>query len=146
MAKQYKNDVFEVLKNIDYKNYGYYDSLTDEQKKEIQPYTLMRWKAITIGNGSENNLLNVNEKVNKHFWELSKYKDLQWKLLCTCNDKPTYQRHQWIPMCKNQKNKDYEMVKNFYVDLTDAEVSFKFNGLSKTDIKQIKEYLGLANK
>ena len=146
MAKQYKNDVFEVLKNIDYKNYGYYDSLTDEQKKEIQPYTLMRWKAITVGNGSENNLLNVNEKVNKHFWELSKYKDLQWKLLCTCNDKPIYQRHQWIPMCKNQKNKDYEMVKNFYVGLTDAEVSFKFNGLSKTDIKQIKEYLGLADK
>lgn len=35
MAKEYKNDIFEVIKQIDRKNYNYYDSLTDEQKKKF---------------------------------------------------------------------------------------------------------------
>ena len=146
MAKEYKNNVFEVLKNIDYKNYGYYDSLTSEQQKEIQPFTLTRWKSMITGTAQEDNLLRVNERVSKNFWELSKYKDLQWRLLCSCNKIPTYQRHQWIPLSKNQQNKDYQLVKNFYSGLNDNEISFKFNNLTKKDIKEIKNYLGLTDK
>ena len=84
MAKEYKNDIFEVIKQIDRKNYNYYDSLTDEQKKEIQPYTLMRWMSTVSDEQSHQKYnITINNNVNKYFWELSKYKDLQFKLLCT---------------------------------------------------------------
>ena len=37
MAKQYKNNIFDVLKEIENKNYRYYESLSEDLQKEIQP-------------------------------------------------------------------------------------------------------------
>ena len=47
-----KNDInlFEVLAAIDSKDYGYYDRLTDDQKKKIVPYQLIQWISGLQGN------------------------------------------------------------------------------------------------
>lgn len=147
MAKTYKNDIFEVIKQMDYKNYGYYDSLNDEQKKEIQPYTLMRWESCASGN--ENNhkalTLKVNNNVNQHFWELSKYKDLQWKLLCTCGNKQ-WTKHQWLPMSKVSNDKQYKVIRDFYKNLNEQDFAIVYQSLSKDDIDTIYQNLGLKDK
>ena len=147
MAKQYKNDIFEVLKHLDNKDYGYYESLSEEQQKEIQPYTLARWMSAIYGNESSHQSLNkrVNERVNKRFWELSKYKDLQWKLLCTVGNKTTY-KHQWIPTTKSNTDKATMLLRNFYSHLNDEEFQLKLKTLEKRDITEIKHYLGEDDK
>lgn len=147
MAKAYKNDIFEVIKQIDYKNYQYYDSLTEEQKKEIQPYTLTRWCSTASGNeeNHEYMTLMINNFVNNHFWELSKYKDLQWKLLCSCGLKK-FMRHQWIPMSKSNKDKDFIEIRKFYSHLTNQEFERKYNNMTKEEKLPIKQTLGLVTK
>ena len=53
MVKEYKNNIFDVIKHIDDKDYSYYNSLNEESKKEIQPYTLTRWmSAVATANTS----------------------------------------------------------------------------------------------
>lgn len=143
MAKQYKNDIFEVLKHLDNKDYGYYESLSEEQQKEIQPYTLVRWMSAIYGNESSHQSLNnrVNERVNKRFWELSKYKDLQWKLLCTVGNKITY-KHQWIPTTKSNTDKVTSLLRRFYSHLNDEEFQLKLKTIEKSEISDIKHYLG----
>ena len=147
MAKQYKNDIFEVLKQIDNKNYQYYESLSVEQQKEIQPYTLLRWLSSLAGNEQDHikYTLETNEKVNKRFWELSKYKDLQWKLLCSCGSKK-FIRHQWIPMSKTNKDKNYNMLRKFYSNLNDDEFEMKYREMTSNDIKDVQKFLGILDK
>lgn len=147
MAKQYKNDIFEVLKHLDKKDYGYYESLSEEQQKEIQPYTLARWMSATYGNETAHQSLNkrVNERVNKRFWELSKYKDLQWKLLCTVGNGTIY-KHQWVGAAKSSYDKTTNLLRKFYSNLNDEEFNMKLQRLKKTDIQEIKQYLGEEDK
>ena len=147
MPKQYKNDIFEVLKQIDNKNYQYYDTLSEEQQKEIQPYTLCRWMSTIAGQEEIHELLtlNINENVNKNYWELSKYKDLQYKLLCTCGVKK-FVRHQWIPQSKSKLDKTYNIVRNFYKNLSDDEFNLKYKNMSNEEIKDIQKFLGLLDK
>lgn len=147
MAKQYKNDIFEVLKQIDNKNYQYYDSLNEDQKKEIQPYTLCRWMSTIAGQEKMHELLTilVNNNVNKNFWELSKYKDLQYKLLCSCGVKK-FVKHQWIPQSKSKIDKTYNIVRNFYKNLSDDEFNIKYKNMSNDEIKDIQKFLGLLDK
>lgn len=147
MAKQYKNDIFEVIKQLDNKNYQYFDSLSDEQKKEIQPYTLLRWMSTASGNEENHALITMmtNEYVNNHFWELSKYKDLQWKLLCVCGLKK-WSRHQWLPMSKSSNDKQYSIVREFYKHLNEQDFAIKYRSLTKDDIEKIYRYMGLKDK
>ena len=147
MAKEYKNNIFDVLKHIDNKEYGYYNSLDEESQKEIQPYTLTRWMSAIYGNESIHQSLNkrVNERVNRRFWELSKYKDLQWKLLCTVGNKTNY-KHQWIQMTKTNNDKAISLLRNFYSHLNDEEFQLKLKTLEKSDISDIKHYLGEEDK
>lgn len=143
MAKTYKNDIFEVIKQIDNKNYDYYTTLSDEQQKEIQPYTLMRWIS-SVPNEEIHQEFNmkVNNNVNMHFWELSKYKDLQFKLLCTCGNKG-YNKHQWVAISKSNKDKTLNSIKDYFSGLTDQEIKMKYERMDKTEIKDIKNFLGI---
>ena len=146
MAKEYKNDIFEVIKQIDRKNYNYYDSLTDEQKKEIQPYTLMRWMSTVSDEQSHQKYnITINNNVNKYFWELSKYKDLQFKLLCT-SGQSGFNRHQWIPISKTLNDKTLNSIKEYFQGLTSQEIQMKYQKMSKEEIKDIQNFLGFNIK
>jgi len=143
VAKEYKNNIFEVLNHIDRKDYGYYDTLDEEKQKEIQPYTLTRWMSASYGSEAVHQSLTqrVNERVNKRFWELSKYKDLQWKLLCTAGG-GSFVKHQWIPITKSSNDKTTTMLRKFYSHLNDDEFALKIKDLDKKELTDIKRYLG----
>ncbi len=147
MAKTYKNDIFDVLKNIDNKNYQYFESLSSEQQKEIQPYTLCRWMSAIYGQEKQHIQLTklVNNNVNTHYWELSKYKDLQFKLLCTCGLNKSF-KHQWIAQSKNKNDKNYNLIRNFYKNLSDDEFDLKYQSMTSDEIKNIQKFLGLLDK
>lgn len=149
MAKAYKNNIFEVIKQMDYKNYGYYDSLSDDLKKEIQPYTLLRWESCASGNENSHKELTLKaNRVNEHFWELSKYKDLQWKMLCTCGTKQ-WTKHQWISISSttlDKRSKKYTVVREFYKSLNNEDFDIVYKSLTDDDIETIFQNLGLKDK
>ena len=82
-----KLDLFKrVLPALDKRKKNFYNSLTDDEKKQYSPFIIMRYMS-SNGNGSshEMSILDANDWVNKHFWVLSKeHKELQHLLLCLC--------------------------------------------------------------
>ena len=78
-------DIKRELAAVDNRDYDFYVKLTDEEKKSLTPYVLMRY----ISNVDSNNrelqewfLETTNELVNKNHWTLSKdHKPLLWKLM-----------------------------------------------------------------
>ena len=100
----------EVLTNLDKKNLKYYDSLSEEEQKEFQPFVLMRFLSSSDNSSLEAkySLITTNEFVNQYLWELPKEKELHAKLLAA-SGLGFKQKHSWIAA----KNKNTDIVKDF---------------------------------
>lgn len=108
-------DVFEALAAIDKKDYGYYDRLTEEQKKKFTPYMLIVWASNVKGNRDLQNyyVQSVNHYANKYYLDenITKHPKLQWLMLCAASPGMGKQFHQWIPQIKEKVSKLKEQAK-----------------------------------
>lgn len=108
-------DVFEALAAIDKKDYGYYDRLSEEQKKKFIPYMLILWTSNVKGNRDLQNyyVQSVNHYANKYFLDenITKHPKLQWLMLCAASPGMGKQFHQWIPQIKEKVSKLKEEAK-----------------------------------
>ena len=138
------------LPAMDYRNFDFYRDLSDEHKKEISMWVLMRYMSSSKKN-SEYHLMMVNDLVNNNFTSLNKHPELQWKLLALCGTGKT-QFHEWVPPPKGaKKNCLEEVILNHYPLIKDDELElllkintqfeleqfFKENGYDDKSIKEI---------
>lgn len=139
----------KVLFELDNRNINFYETLCDENKKEFQPFVLMRFMSSSSDSAeiSKLSLISTNEFVNKHFWDLSKEKELFAKLL-PASGLGFKLKHSWI-VNKKTKNTDiiYNLAKEYhkYVHNWDAnktEINIFISKLSIDDIKEICHDLG----
>jgi hypothetical protein len=115
-------DLFEALSAIDRKDYGYYDRLTEEQKKKFVPFMMTYWTSVVksdIGM-QQYYLLATNEFANVHLFNenVQKHPKLQWLMLCRVG-MGKKQFHQWLPQIKDRVSKlkdkaKREDIKDYY--------------------------------
>jgi hypothetical protein len=99
--KTYKLDIFGVLKHLNGKNHNFYQSLSDDEQKALQPFVLMRWMT---GTTSPSQVFFVNELVNPFVFEMAKHKELLVDLLTVCpQSNDPNRRMRWIK-AKTTKN------------------------------------------
>ncbi len=130
-------DLFEALAAIDRKDYGYYDRLTDEQKKKFTPFMLIKWLSAISGNSKIQSyyIIAANDLANKYLFNetVMKHPKLQWLMLCTVG-LGTKQFHQWIPQIKEAVAKLKEKPK------LDDIIEYYNKVYKKTDKALIKEF------
>lgn len=152
MAGKYSLNIFDFLKQLDKQNYQAYKDLSFEDKKQVAPLVLMRWMSNTWDEKLHRYYVQVvNEIVNKNFWDLSLYKDLQMRLLCLTGLGKSV-GHRWVKSAQIGKSEDkmHNIIKEYYdcsdeeveiieQDLTDDDkIDMLFNlGYDKKDIKKI---------
>ena len=130
------------MRCLDSKDRNFYDSLTEEERKKFSNYLMIRWGSSVVGPSElqEYYLVATNERLNKHFFELSKHPKLQWLLATTISPGMGSHRHQWIAPKKKEKG-DNE-IKKTLMDLLPAAKSDDINTLSKLITKkELKELL-----
>lgn len=147
-------DLFEALAAIDRKDFGYYDRLTDEQKKEFSPYMMTQWVSSVKANIQiqEYYLLATNDYANKYLFNevIQKHPKLQWMILCSIG-LGSKQFHTWIPQIKERVSKlkdkpKYEDINQYYSKLypnADKEI---IKQMSEEFVKQYSRKVYLANK
>jgi len=148
-----KLNIKEEMRAIDTKDRSWYDSLTDEEKKKLSPWLLMRYTSNCSDKLFTDHFIEwTNEVVNVHFNKLRKHTQLQFQLLQLVGlGKSVF--HPWIQPGKAQKkNKLQAWVIENYNHLNDDEVDIIIQNTSKDewkdkfveygmDDKQIKELL-----
>lgn len=137
-----KLDIFDTLKAIDKNNTGYYESLTEDEKKGFTPLVVMRWFSAVPDNSSykDYHLQITNNILNKDFWELQKHPELVWKLMSICGT-GEYHRHSWIPMPKTTRaSKLEDLISDLYPSANDMEISIIINSF-----KDEKEFIEFIN-
>ncbi len=110
-AKEHVLDVFWVLGELDRKNYGLWDQLTEEQRKEISPYMLLRWLA---GCDEPEQLVRLGDVAALCIFELGQQKELLLKLLTACTVGGS-KRYQWANFKgASKKTKALELIAKVY--------------------------------
>lgn len=148
MAKERKLDLFnQVLPNLDKRNKDFYASLSDDEKKEIVPYVLMRFmSSVKNANLVDHHLIMVNEIVNREFSSLSKHPELQWKLLCLCGA-GSKQFHPWVaPGKKKAKSKLQQALADLKPHYKTDELELLEQIMTKEDKKELFQAAGYTDK
>lgn len=148
-------DLFEAIAAIDNKDYGYYDRLTDEQKKKFVPYMLLMWISAVKGSVDLQNyyLQSTDYHANKHMFNenVTKHPKLQWLMLCASSPGLGKQFHQWIPHIPTgvsklktlPKSKD---IKDFYKKIYPKTDDDTLGELSELFVSKQKRKMYLAEK
>ena len=148
-------DLFDALKALDKKDYGYYDRLSPEQQKKFVPYMMLLWMSAIKGSEGIQRyyIMAVNEYANKHFFSehIQKHPKLQWLMLCASSPGLGSQFHQWIPNIKERVSKLQEPakikdVKEYYKKIYPKASSDDIQAVSEAFVIEHKKKCYLAEK
>lgn len=146
-------DLFDILAAIDKKDYGYYDRLTDEQKKKIVPFMLTHWVSAIKGSEglSRYYVMSTNEYANKYLFAefVQRHPKLQWMMLCSASPGLGKQFHQWIPHIRDKVIKYKEAatlkeIKDYYTKIYPKADSESIGEVSKAYVTEQKRKMHLG--
>jgi hypothetical protein len=146
-------NLFDALTAMDKKDYGYYDSLSEEQQKKFVPYMMTHWMSAIKGSGDVQGyyLRSVDYHANKHLFNeyVQKHPKLQWYMLCASSPGLGKQFHQWIPHLGSKvtslkepaKTKD---IKEYYTKIYPKVDSDDIDEIAKAFVQEHKRKCYLA--
>lgn len=128
------------MAQFDRKNRGFYDELTDEEKKKFSNYLMIRWGSTVDGSADLQGfyVISCNERLNKNFFAINKHPKLQWLTCTTVSPGLGTQRHQWIAAGKKKpKNSAMKVLMELYPTAKLDELELLSTKLSKKQIDQL---------
>ena len=138
------------MRAFDSKDRRFYQDLTDEERKKFSTYLMVRWGSSVQGSTElqQYYLLSCNENLNKHFFDLARYPELQWLAATTVSPGMGSFRHDWIKQKKRESsnNKTVKFLKQIYPDYKDDELELLIKINTTADIKQLAREHGWDDK
>lgn len=145
-----KLSIWNEMKQLDQKNRGFYDELTESEQKKFSPFVLLRWASCVGGNNLELQkyyLISTNEQANKNFFSATKHKKLQWLLLTTISPGMGTHKHEWIPFAgKQPRNKRAQLLVQLFPDMKTSDAERLSGLIPDAEIKARLEQLGWEDK
>lgn len=146
-----KLHISNEMAQFDLKNRGFYESLTEEEKKQFSCYLMIRWGSAVEGSVDlqEYYVLACNERLNKRFFEMNKHPQLQWLMATSVSPGLGKFRHEWIPNKKKEAGSNNKMVK-FLAALNPAmkmsDVELQAGLMTKAEAKQLAKQMGMTDE
>ena len=143
----------KILQAIDMKDKGFYDRLSEEEKKAFNPFVLTRYASNSDGSPElcEWWLRATNIRVNKNYFDLYKHPKLQWLSLTTASPGMGTTFHRWIPHKKKDtkntaSNKILKTLRILYPAAKEDEIELLASINTKAEIKAHLKDLGYDDK
>lgn len=140
--------LFAALEALDKKDYGFYDRLTEEQKKGFSSYMMTHWMSNIDSRNTELQqyyVITTNLAANIHLFNeyIMRHPKLQWYMLCAASLNYGKQYHKWLPHLSEQITKLKRPAKNDEVKEYFAKVYPK---ASQEAIKAMSEEYTIEQK
>lgn len=141
-----KLNIANEMRCFDLKDRNFYDSLTEEERKKFSNYLMIRWGSSVQGISElqQYYVVSTNEKLNKHFFDLSKHPKLQWLLATSVSPGMGSHRHQWIAPKKKEKgnNEVKKTLMELYPAMKADEIDLLSKLITKKELKELMKDLG----
>ena len=136
-----KLNIAYEMRAFDNKDRNFYRDLTDEERKKFSTYLMIRWGSSVQGSSElqQYYLLSCNENLNKYFFDLNNYTELQWLSATTVSPGMGAFRHDWIKQKKreNSNNKSIKFLRQFYPEYKEDELELLAAINTVEDLKQL---------
>ena len=137
-----KLNIANEMAQFDRKNRGFYDELTDEERKKFSNYLMIRWGSAVQGSKElqEFYLIACNERFNKHFFAINRHPRLQWLCATTVSPDMGSHRHQWIAPKKKEAGESAQkkLLSELFPNMKSDEIEVM---AAITTKKQLDAYL-----
>ena len=135
-----KLTIANEMKMFDRKVRSFYDDLTAEERKKFSNYLMIRWGSAVEGprDLQEYYVIATNERLNKHFFDVSKHPKLQWLMATSVSPDLGSQRHPWIAPKKKVAGASAKRkaLVAMYPHYKDDEIEVMMQIVSDKEIKQ----------
>ena len=135
-----KLTIANEMKMFDRKVRSFYDDLTVEERKKFSNYLMIRWGSAVEGSRElqEFYVIATNERLNKHFFNVSKHPKLQWLMATSVSPDLGSQRHPWIAPKKKVAgvSAKRKALVAMYPHYKDDEIEVMMQIVSDKEIKQ----------
>jgi hypothetical protein len=136
-----KLNIANEMRAFDTKDRNFYKNLTDEERKKFSNYLMIRWGSSVQGSTElqQYYLLSCNENLNKHFFDLAQYPELQWLSATTVSPGMGTFRHDWIKQKKREgsANKAVKFLRQIYPEYKEDELELLAKINTVDDLKQL---------
>lgn len=137
-------NIFNVLSRISTKDNEYYNALEGNERKELQPFVIMRW---LTGTSDARQIYFINELVNRVVFDFTHHKQLLFNLLCVSTS-GSARRYQWMkPASRKGANLSTAIgVIKRYFKYNTREATEVLPILTNDQIMEFAEDLGLQKE
>jgi hypothetical protein len=136
-----KLNIANEMRQFDRKTRSFYDELTPEERKKFSNYLMIRWGSSVEGSRElqEFYVIATNERLNKHFFDVSRHPKLQWLMATSVSPGMGTSRHPWIAPKKKEAGlgAKRKALMAIYPHLKDDEIDVM---AQITTQKEIDEY------
>lgn len=141
-----KLNIANEMRMFDRKVRSFYDDLTAEEKKKFSNYLMIRWGSSVEGSRElqEFYLIATNERLNKHFFDVSKHPKLQWLMATSVSPDMGTPRHTWIAPKKKEAGASAKRkaLQAIFPTYKDDEIDVMMTLWSQKDIDAYNKKLG----
>jgi hypothetical protein len=145
-----KLNIANEMRAFDNKDRDFYKNLTDEERKKFSNFLMIRWGSSVQGSTElqQYYLLSCNENLNKHFFDLARYPELQWLSATTVSPGMGTFRHDWIKQKKRDgsNNKVVKFLRQVYPERKQDELELLAQINDINDIKKLAREHGWDDK
>jgi hypothetical protein len=143
-----KLDIATEMRAFDTKDRGFYDSLTEEERKKFSTFLMLKWGANVEGSPElqEWYLRVHNDRVNMNFFDLGRHPKLQWLLCTTVSPGLGSKRHYWIKIQKTEGRRAHKFIESQWPHLNNAEVDLMASLNTIEQLRELAKDLGWDDK
>ena len=145
-----KLNIGNEMRQFDRKNRDFYAELTDEERKKFSTFLMIRWGSAVEGSRElqEFYLIATNERLNKHFFTLSKHPKLQWLCATTVSPDMGTPRHNWIAPKKKEPGASSirKQLSELYPHMKDDDIAVQASMTTKKEIDEHYKLMGQEKK
>lgn len=134
------------MRQFDIKNRNFYDELTAEERKKFSTFLMIRWGSTVEGSRElqEFYVIATNERLNKHFYSMSRHPKLQWLMATSVSPDLGAHRHNWIAPKKKEAGASAKRkaLQEIFPHYKDDEIDVMMAVNTQKDIDQYLKQAG----
>jgi hypothetical protein len=136
-----KLSITNEMRCFDLKDRDFYDSLTDEERRKFSNYLMIRWGSSVTGQRElqEFYVIATNERLNRHFFAVSRHPRLQWLMATTVSPGMGTHRHQWIAPAKRTGSDSAvrKTLMTMYPTAKQSDIDVMIKTMTKAEINEL---------
>ena len=145
-----KLNIANEMRMFDRKVRSFYDDLTAEEKKKFSNYLMIRWGSAVEGSRElqEFYVIATNERLNKHFFNVTKHPKLQWLMATSVSPGLGTPRHSWIAPRKREAglSAKRKALMEMYPNYKDDEIDVMAQITTQKEIDEYNKQAGNEKK